>query len=462
MEKTKQHQNPSDILDWLSQNRDSHIIQNVIINHLNDENIKEECMETIFKRLFELPSGTKLILLFLFLFSCAFCVPEPTHDSGLVVCGLETALLIGAGVSAAAGVGSSLINAGSQRSANEANKRMLEDTNATNYKIQQETNEQNYKIWQEQLGQRNLEIAYNAPIQSRARSEAAGYNPYFSDVPTGNVESVMSPTAPTMQAASMQAPHVEPVKQDFSSLGDSVNSFFQNQFVQSQTENQKIKNIFEADNQIAELNKKIADKNTSEALREVYKAQKEALLAKYPEEVNQIRANIRLMNQDIAYKEAQTQFVHAQTDYQNLLCEYYPEITDAQLRQVAANTSQAYANAFAAREQGLLSRQEAKQSVEEAAAAAMQAMVSSLQGVGIALDNEQKKKLNEVLLENAKKTGVQIESQTAKNWADVEDTYLGPGGRWRPGRMVPQFGFSQGVKGLDRKRPVSKNRTTRW
>lgn len=455
-------ENPSDLLDWLSQNRDSHIIKNVIINHLNDENIKEECMETIFKRLFELPSGTKFTLLLFILFSVAFCVPSPVYADGLVVCGLETAILVGAGLSAAAGVGSSLLNAGAQRSANAANKKMTEDTNATNLQIQRETNEQNYKIWQEQLGQRNQEIAYNSPVESRARSEAAGYNPYFADVPTGNVESVMSPTAPTMQAASMQAPHVEPVKQDFSSLGDSVNSFFQNQYVQSQTENQKIKNIFEADNQIADLNKKIADKNTSQALRDVYKAQKDALLAKYPEEVNQMRANIRLANQEIAYKEAQTQFVHAQTDYQNLLCEYYPQITDAQLKQVSANTEQAYASAFAAREQGLLSRQEAKQSVEEAAAAAMQAMVSSLEGVGISLDNEQKDKLNKVILENAKKTGKEIESRTAKNWADIEDTYLGPGGRWRPGRMVPKFGFPDGVKGHDRKKPVSKNRTTRW
>lgn len=165
------------------------------------------------------------------------------HGSGLVVCGLETALLIGAGVSAAAGVGSSLINAGSQSSANEANKKLVSDTNQTNLQIQRETNEQNYKIWQEQLGQRMNEIEYNSPVNSRARSELAGYNPYFADVPTGNVESVMSPAAPTMQAASMQAPHVEPVKQDLSFLGDTVNSFFQNQYVQSQTENQKIKNI---------------------------------------------------------------------------------------------------------------------------------------------------------------------------------------------------------------------------
>lgn len=419
-------------------------------------------METIFKRLFELPSGTKFNLLLLFLFSCAVCFPVSYCGS---VCGLEAGLiasLVGTGLAASAGVANSLINADAQSSANEANKKMTEDTNKTNLQIQRETNEQNYKIWQEQLGQRMSEIEYNSPVNSRARSELAGYNPYFADVPTGNVESVMSPTAPTMQAASMQAPHVEPVKQDLSFLGDTVNSFFQNQYVQSQTENQKIKNIFEVDHQIADLNKKIADKGTSQALRDVYKAQKDALMAKYPEEVNQMRANIRLANQEIAYKEAQTQFVHAQTDYQNLLCEYYPEITDAQLQQVAANTSQAYASAFAAREQGLLSRQEAKQSVEEAAAAAMQAMVSSLQGVGIALDNEQKKKLNEVLLENAKKTGAQIESQTAKNWADVEDTYLGPGGRWRPGRMVPQFGFPQGVKGHDRKKSSYNNRTARW
>ena len=422
--KEKNHP-PSNFLDWLSQNRDSHIINNVIINHLNDDNIKEECMETVFKRLFELPSGTKLILLFLFLFSCAFCVPEPSHGFGLDICGLETALLIGAGVSAAAGIGSSLVNAGSQHSANEANKRMVEDTNATNYKIQQEINEQNYKIWQEQLGQRMYEIEYDSPVNSRARSEAAGYNPYFADVPTGNVDSVLSPTAPTMHAASMEAPHVNPVQYDFSSVGNVVNEYFQNSYTATKTKEQNINNETLSMRNIADLRDKLASGELKGAERKLAEFQLDAAMKKLPNELKQQLADIDMTNAKIGETQAQTSFINTQNEYQKLLMEWYPEITQAQLDNINASVGAANASAFASYAAG-------KCSLKQVEVATQQAFKLAAEMEGVKINNYHLRRLNPIIRDNARKTGENITVQTAKTWQDATSLDFGivkaPGG----------------------------------
>jgi len=98
------------------------------------------------------------------------------------------------------------------------------------------------------LEQWNRENEYNSPAAQRARLEQAGYNPYMNGldgntagtgVTSAGVSGVGNPTA--------EMPNQVPAafSMDFSSIGNAINSYYQNQLLANQAEGKDIENTFD-------------------------------------------------------------------------------------------------------------------------------------------------------------------------------------------------------------------------
>lgn len=98
------------------------------------------------------------------------------------------------------------------------------------------------------LEQWNRENEYNSPAAQRARLEEAGYNPYMNGldgniagtgVTSAGVSGVGNPTA--------EMPNQVPVafNMDFSSIGNAINSYYQNQLLANQAKGKDIENTFD-------------------------------------------------------------------------------------------------------------------------------------------------------------------------------------------------------------------------
>lgn len=127
--------------------------------------------------------------------------------------------LVGSGVSALG----SLLGLSSSKSANQQNIEMQREVNAQNYKIFKEN-----QVWQEDMW--NKQNEYNLPTNVVERLKAAGINPSAvfgsgSATPAGAVGAVGSPT--------MQAARVNPYQLDLNGVGQAVNAYYQNQYVNS-------------------------------------------------------------------------------------------------------------------------------------------------------------------------------------------------------------------------------------
>lgn len=98
------------------------------------------------------------------------------------------------------------------------------------------------------LEQWNRENEYNSPAAQRARLEEAGYNPYMNGldgntagtgVTSAGVSGVGNPTA--------EMPNQVPAafNMDFSSIGNAINSYYQNQLLANQSKGKDIENTFD-------------------------------------------------------------------------------------------------------------------------------------------------------------------------------------------------------------------------
>lgn len=122
------------------------------------------------------------------------------------------AAIIGAGAKLVGG----LFNSGSQSSANKANVAMTRETNALNYRIFREQNQFNEEMLNQQL-------EYNTPLNQRQRLEEAGINPYLAlgNISTGNQQSSLTSASPSP----MQSPQVQPNFAMGNAIGQAVSDF---------------------------------------------------------------------------------------------------------------------------------------------------------------------------------------------------------------------------------------------
>lgn len=98
------------------------------------------------------------------------------------------------------------------------------------------------------LEQWNRENEYNSPAAQRARLEEAGYNPYMQGL-AGNTAGTGVSSAGVSGVGNPSAvqPNQVPAafNMDFSSVGNAINSYYQNQLLANQAKGQGIENVFD-------------------------------------------------------------------------------------------------------------------------------------------------------------------------------------------------------------------------
>ena len=144
--------------------------------------------------------------------------------------------------------------------------------NSSNLKLAREQREWDYKMWKE-----NNE--YNTPQNQVKRLRDAGINPALA-LTNGSLQSGISQST----AGGQQAPQMDfsPIAQG---VRNSVDLYQQKRFqdaqienLNEQTVNQSIKNRYENQRQIIELDKLLADKNLSDSQREYYLQERDRLV----------------------------------------------------------------------------------------------------------------------------------------------------------------------------------------
>ena len=260
--------------------------------------------------------------------------------------GLETAIIVGAGLAAVGAVGSAAISSHAQSKANQTNIDLAREQMAY------------------QTSEREAVQEYNLPEVQRARYEQAGINPYFamSNIQSGNSE---------MQSGVTPA-HVEPntafadMFKDLSGIPSQVLSQYQGlQQVQATEEaikQARIDSMYKGQEKILQLHNLSSDisvkmsqvdKNSQEyqnLKQEHRKIQREITRLdidnKYLEEYNASRNRRERETADLVYEQKREQAAKAY--YQELVNDAFPALNNAQMKLLGAQT-------FAAVKQGELS-----------------------------------------------------------------------------------------------------------
>lgn len=240
------------------------------------------------------------------------------------------------------------------------------------------------------LEQWNRENEYNSPAAQRARLEEAGYNPYMNGldgntagtgVTSAGVSGVGNPTA--------EMPNQVPAafSMDFSSIGDAINSYYQNQLLANQAKGKDIENTFDfqfgSDFRKAQIASLIDGRfeflNPSyRNLRDLYAPQQALIdLGKSRQELAGLRTQTQLTA-------AQAFLTGLQGKAQEIMNKYLPAQQQMQLYSYSANLFSQYA-------QGLLSLATIKNRLAEY-------NESLARTRGLNISNEQSEKLSEYFI----------------------------------------------------------------
>lgn len=240
------------------------------------------------------------------------------------------------------------------------------------------------------LEQWNRENEYNSPAAQRARLEEAGYNPYMNGldgntagtgVTSAGVSGVGNPTA--------EMPNQVPAAftMDFSSIGNAINSYYQNQLLANQAKGKDIENTFDfqfgSDFRKAQIASLIDGRfeflNPSyKNLRDLYAPQQAITdLSKSRQELAGLRTQTQLTA-------AQAFLTGLQGKAQLIMNKYLPAQQQMQLYSYSANLFSQYA-------QGLLSLATIKNRLAEY-------NESLARTRGLNISNEQSEKLSEYFI----------------------------------------------------------------
>lgn len=239
---------------------------------------------------------------------------------------IGTMIGIGAGLSAATGIGSSLLN-----------KKSVSDTNQTNMQIAQMNNEWSEKMMEKQMqynsamndkqfGQAkelqqiqndfqtemwNKTNEYNSPAAQRERLQQAGLNPYMmlsgGSAGTATAMNGSSASAPSAGSVGLPSPsqvQAIPAQYDFSSVGSSVvaglDLYQKSQLMKSEqanvdasTDQLRIENKYRGMKLVAEIAEKMANSKNTE-VRSAY----QQILNEYAEQG--IKTDLDIKNQTLA------------------------------------------------------------------------------------------------------------------------------------------------------------------
>lgn len=269
--------------------------------------------------------------------------------------GLETGAIIALGAMAASTAAAGALSYVSQKSANN-----------TNVKLQNETNKLNYQMFQEQLGfterMQDKQNAYNTPVAQRQRYEQAGINPYLAmtNINSGNAELASTPSANPAQAARVQ-PNTG-LANLLQGLGQVPSQAYQIQQMSEQVNAQReavkaarTENLFRAADRAADINKKVAEQQKllsdstlnedkrQEIMANVRKLKFESSVIETQAELDRRTLNARTRKEenmaDLIFEQKREQA--AKAAYQEIYNDFFPKLGQQQLSLLSAQTYQA-------------------------------------------------------------------------------------------------------------------------
>lgn len=202
----------------------------------------------------------------------------------------------------------------------------------TNVGLQREQREFDYRMWKE-----NNE--YNTPANQVSRLRAAGINPALA-LTNGSLESGIS----SGSSGGQSAPSV-----DFSPVAhgvrDSVDLYQQRRLQDAQigklneeSTNQSIRNRYENQRQIIELDKMLSDKRLSDSQREYYSTERDRLIEenKWIDKRNSSQIHKTMMDAFAAQQEGR--YKRVMTSYQSIVNQFAPK----QQQQILSNLQAQY------------------------------------------------------------------------------------------------------------------------
>lgn len=296
--------------------------------------------------------------------------------------------LLGSIISGGAGLINGVINAFSQKSANDANIKMQRETNAHNLAMMREQNAWNLEQW-------NRENAYNDPAEQAKRLQAAGINP---NMVFGNGSIAESSSLQSASANPAVAPHVDPLFQgDHLAQGvyTGINAYNQSQLINAQvreiaerTHGLSIQNQLDRALLLDRIDSLRVDNDTKRTLLDVYKRTADDEVAYKKGLVTNQDANTKYINEQISYLEFKK-------GIEDKLANSTVKLNDAQVNQLNSAIREINANIGFINARTDLTKQEKINLVEN--------KVGIILDNGLkALDYEQKEKLNPILLSSSR------------------------------------------------------------
>ena len=150
-----------------------------------------------------------------YIFSFIYSVITYHSDCQQAIVPAVAAALIGGGASVLGGLLGGSSSSSAQRSANRTNLQIARETNQQNWNMMTYQNQ-----WNEAQNEKML--AYNTPLEQMKRYDQAGINPYLaaSQIVPGNQQSQLT----SAQAPAMQAAQVQPVTGMADAIQNSISS----------------------------------------------------------------------------------------------------------------------------------------------------------------------------------------------------------------------------------------------
>ena len=312
--------------------------------------------------------------------------------------------LIQGGASLVGGVMSGLFGSAAQNDANRLSLQINRENNEFNAK-QAALN----RAFQERMYERSFREAneYNTPLAQRKRYEEAGINPFFllGNVQQGNMQSL--PSGASASSAGMPSIHAyDPTSAIMGAaegIGNAVSNYFINSKLSRESEGTAIDNLTRYRRNIAEIDKMLAETGVSEASKQKLLAEKnriEKLMDKEYElltsETEISKSNQQQANNTIELQNLEREYKGLEISFQNWFNEQQKKLGAKELDRLAAIISFTRA-------------QTASEYVKK--------VQFDMQNSGIKLDNDQKAKLNPLLVEHQRllNRGQELENKYGNN-----------------------------------------------
>ena len=263
-------------------------------------------------------------------------------------CDPVTAATLGpAVVTALGGIINSMFGSSSQDSANRTNLEIAK----MNADLQRETNEQNYKMFQEQNAWNedmwNKQNEYNLPANQVQRLLDAGINPaaVFGNGSATPASSVQSQTAPQFNAPQVNA-QVHPYQPNFG-IGDAVNAYMQSELNNSlrkkynaETAHTEALTQFEIGSMESRINSAQALAKRDDSLGELARMELQYIQDSYYWRIKQVKNDVEL--QSLSQDEMRQKiYGHKLANgLAEIQLSYAPKLNEAQLKQYYETVNQ--------------------------------------------------------------------------------------------------------------------------